>query len=230
MQAAIIIFPGTNREHDMAMAIESATGKTPYFVWHKDRHLPEDCDLLILPGGFSYGDYLRSGAMAAHSPVMREVVAAAQHGTRILGVCNGFQVLVEAGLLPGALMRNAHLKFVCKHVCLRAEHDMDAFLHHYRSGEVVRVPVAHGDGNFYADEGILKQLEDEGRIAFRYCDESGAVRQQANPNGSTANIAGITNAQGTILGMMPHPENATQSWQASHDGRDFFTGLAEHVA
>jgi phosphoribosylformylglycinamidine synthase len=230
MQTAIIIFPGTNREHDMAMAVESATGKPPCFVWHKDRQLPESCELIILPGGFSYGDYLRSGAMAAHSPIMREVVGAAGSGMPIIGVCNGFQMLVETGLLPGALMRNAHLKFVCKHVCLRAEQDVNALMRHYRAGDIIRVPVAHGDGNYYADEAMLKQLEDEGRIAFRYCDETGAVTEQANPNGSTGNIAGITNTRGNILGMMPHPENATQAWQASDHGRKLFTGLVENVA
>ena len=230
MRAAIVIFPGTNREYDMAMAVEAATGKAPHFVWHKNRQLPADCELIILPGGFSHGDYLRSGAMAAHSPIMREIVHAAGRGIPILGVCNGFQVLVEAGLLPGALMRNAHLRFVCRHVCLRAERNVDGFLRHYQAGEIIRVPVAHGDGNYYADETILKQLEDEGRIAFRYCDDSGAATEQANPNGSTGNIAAITNASGTILGMMPHPENAAQPWQASDSGRRLFAGLVDNVA
>lgn len=226
MKIAILVFPGTNREKDMAMALEKSGGGKPYFVWHKDTDIGNP-DLIVLPGGFSYGDYLRCGAMAAHSPVMKGVIAAAEKGTRILGVCNGFQMLVETGLLPGALLRNKSLRFICKHVHLRTENGDTQFTRKLGAGAVINVPVAHGEGNYFADEGAIKALEDGGQIAFRYCDPQGAVNDDANPNGSRGNIAGILNKRKTILGMMPHPENATQDWQDNKSGTKLFEGILE---
>ncbi len=210
----------------MAMAIETASGHTPRMVWHKDTDLGNP-DLIVLPGGFSYGDYLRCGAMAAHSPVMREVITHARRGTRILGVCNGFQMLVETQLLPGALLRNKKLKFICKHVRLRTETADSPFTGKLGKGTLIDVPVAHGEGNYVADADTVKALEDQDRIAFRYCGDDGAVNDHANINGSSANIAGILNAERTILGMMPHPENATQPWQKNTTGLPLFESIVE---
>jgi phosphoribosylformylglycinamidine synthase len=195
-------------------------------VWHGDSEIPAS-DLIVLPGGFSYGDYLRSGAMAAHSPVMREVVARARGGTPVLGICNGFQVLTEAGLLPGVLMRNATLKFVCKDVWLRVERNDTAYTRRYAKGEVVRFPIAHKDGSYFAAEATLVRLEGEGRIAFRYCDEKGEVTDAANPNGSRRNIAGIYNETGTVLGLMPHPERLADPALSGTDGAKMFLSLVE---
>jgi phosphoribosylformylglycinamidine synthase len=229
MKSAIIVFPGTNREHDMAAALESATGRAPRMVWHKETDLGAP-DLIVLPGGFSYGDYLRCGAMAAHSPVMKSVIALANKGVRVLGVCNGFQMLVETRLLPGALLRNRTLKFICKQVHLRTETAQSEFTSKMKKGDVLRVPVAHGEGNYFADPAATKKMEDKDLIAFRYCDETGAVTDAANPNGASANIAGIFNETKTILGMMPHPENATQDWQSSKSGSPLFAAIAEALA
>ncbi|PJB71434.1 MAG: phosphoribosylformylglycinamidine synthase subunit PurQ [Alphaproteobacteria bacterium CG_4_9_14_3_um_filter_47_13] len=226
MKASIIVFPGTNREKDMVMALEKSGIRQPALVWHKETDLGSP-DLIILPGGFSYGDYLRCGAMAAHSPIMKEVIAHANKGTRILGVCNGFQMLVETGLLPGALLRNKTLKFICKHVHLRTENGDTAFTNKLGKDRIIHVPVAHGDGNYFANDEIMKELETENRIAFRYCDEKGAITNQANPNGSVSNIAGILNKRKTILGMMPHPENATQDWQDNMSGLPLFEGIVK---
>ena len=195
-------------------------------VWHGDSEIPAS-DLIVLPGGFSYGDYLRSGAMAAHSPVMREVVTRARAGTPVLGICNGFQVLTEAGLLPGILMRNASLKFICKDVHMRVERTDTAFTRRYAKGEVVRFAIAHKDGSYFADEATLARLEGEGRIAFRYCDASGAVTDRANPNGSRRNIAGIYNETGTVLGLMPHPERLADAALSGTDGAKMFLSLVE---
>jgi len=232
MKSAIIVFPGTNRERDMAVALERASGQAPTMVWHGDTELPK-VDLIVVPGGFAYGDYLRAGAMAAHSPVMREVVEAANDGAAVLGVCNGFQVLTEAGLLPGALMPNAGLKFVCRDVGVRVENSQTLFTSRYEAGATLRFPVAHHDGNYFADEDTLDRLEGEGRIAFRYApldeDDSagGGANGRANPNGSARDIAGIFNDTKTVLGLMPHPENAIEAAIGGEDGRGLFQGMAE---
>lgn len=226
MKASVIVFPGSNCDRDAAVALEAATGRPPAMVWHGDSVLPAS-DLIVLPGGFSYGDYLRSGAMAAHSPVMREVAQRAREGIPVLGICNGFQVLTEAGLLPGVLMRNSTLKFICKDVHLRVERNDTAYTHHYRKGEVVRFPIAHKDGSYFADEEALERLEGEGRVAFRYCDENGAVTDEANPNGSRNNIAGVYNETGTVLGLMPHPERLADAALSGTDGAKMFASLVE---
>src|SRR5665809_5599 len=228
MKASVIVFPGSNCDRDAAVALEAATGRVPAMVWHGDAELPNS-DLIVLPGGFSYGDYLRSGAMAAHSPVMREVVKRAKGGTPVLGICNGFQVLTEARLLPGVLMRNATLKFVCKDVHLRVERHDSIYTHRYAQGEVVRFPIAHKDGSYFADDDTLDRLEGEGRIAFRYCDETGNVTHEANPNGSSRNIAGIYNETRTVLGLMPHPERLADQALSGTDGAKMFASLVESL-
>jgi phosphoribosylformylglycinamidine synthase len=229
MPAAVIVFPGSNCDRDVAVALEAATGRPPAMVWHRESTLPE-CDLIVVPGGFSYGDYLRSGAMAAHSPIMRAVIERAGAGTPVLGICNGFQILTEAGLLPGVLMRNASLKFVCHDVDLRVERADTVFTDDYTQGQVLRVPIAHHDGNYFADAETLQRLEDGGQIAFRYCEPDGAVTAAANPNGSTANIAGIVNEAGNVLGMMPHPERLAEALLGGTDGAPMFGALAEAIA
>jgi phosphoribosylformylglycinamidine synthase I len=224
MKAAIIIFPGSNREHDVALAWRRAAGHEADRVWHREAALPET-DLIILPGGFAYGDYLRCGAMAAHSPIMREVKARAERGTPVLGICNGFQVLTEAGMLPGALLPNRSLAFTCKDVHLRVENNQTIFTCGYAAGQTIRVPVAHHDGSYTADEGTLDRLEDRGLVAFRYCDVSGTLSDEDNFNGSARAIAGVFNESRTILGLMPHPENATDPLLGGTDGGAFFAGL-----
>jgi len=229
MKAAVLVFPGSNREGDVAQAIELVTGRRPQMVWHGDGDF-EKTDLIVLPGGFSYGDYLRCGAMAAQSPVMREVKERANKGALVLGICNGFQVLTEMGLLPGALMRNASLKFVCRDVLLKVENASSAFTRGYKAGQIVRIPVAHGDGNYFADGETLKRLEGESRIAFRYVDAKGKPIDGANPNGSLGNIAGILNDKGNVLGMMPHPERLSDPMLGGTDGRAVFEALAKAAA
>jgi phosphoribosylformylglycinamidine synthase len=224
MQAAIIIFPGSNREQDVHDALVRASCE-PIRVWHRDATLPR-ADLIVIPGGFSYGDYLRCGAMAAHSPIMREVKTRAAQGTPILGICNGFQILTEAGLLPGALLPNKTLKFHCRDVHLRVEQDASLYTRGYRAGQVIRVPVAHHDGNYFADPDTLDRLEGEGRVAFRYCAPDGKLTEAANENGSARNIAGILDEGRRVLGVMPHPEDATDPLLGSVDGSGFFEGLA----
>ena len=221
MKSAVIVFPGSNCDRDLAVAIEQVTGRAPAMVWHRDSELPEGTDFIGLPGGFSYGDYLRSGAMAARSPIMRAVSDAAGRGVPLLGVCNGFQVLTETGLLPGALMRNAGLNFVCRPVPLRVENSQSLFTSQYAAGDEITIPVAHHDGNFQADAATLDRLEGEGRVAFRYLDEV---------NGSARSIAGILNDAGNVLGMMPHPERAIEAAHGGTDGRKLFEGLVEAVA
>ena len=216
MKSAVIVFPGSNCDRDLAVAIEQIIGTPPVMVWHGESELPDGIDLIAVPGGFSYGDYLRSGAMAARSPVMRAVVDAAARGTNVLGICNGFQVLTEAGLLPGALMRNAGIKFVCRDVALRVENAQSAFTSAYQPGEVIHLPVAHHDGNYFADSETLDRLEGEGRVAFRY-DEP--------VNGSARDIAGILNKAGNVLGMMPHPERVVEAAHGAIDGRRLFEAL-----
>lgn len=224
MKTAVIIFPGSNCDRDMITALTAISGQPPARVWHGDAQLPK-VDLVALPGGFSYGDYLRSGAMAAHSPIMREVVAHATRGGLVLGVCNGFQILTEAGLLPGALMRNAKLNFVCRDVFLRVENTSTIFTKRYRAGQIVNIPVAHHDGFYFADDSTLDSLEQTNSILFRYCDAQGNVNADANPNGSLRNIAGIVNAQKNVLGMMPHPERHCELLTGGMDGRALFESL-----
>jgi phosphoribosylformylglycinamidine synthase len=220
MNSAVIVFPGSNCDRDLAVALELITGRKPTMVWHKETALPPGTDLVGVPGGFSYGDYLRSGAMAARSPVMRAVKEAAARGVSVLGICNGFQVLTEAGLLPGALMRNARLSFVCRNVPLRVENSQSLFTAQYEAGEAIVLPVAHHDGNYQADDSTLDRLEGEGRVAFRYLDDC---------NGSARDIAGILNDAGNVLGLMPHPERMVEPAHGGTDGRRLFEGLLETV-
>ena len=211
--AAVITFPGSNCDRDMAVAIGKVTGTAPHRLWHGDADLPGKLDFIALPGGFSYGDYLRSGAMAARSPIMKAVVQAAERGVPVLGVCNGFQVLTETGLLPGALMRNASQNFICRTVELVVENNQTLFTSGYDAGEIIRIPVAHHDGNYFADDATLDRLEGEGRVAFRYVEDC---------NGSQRKIAGVLNASGNVLGMMPHPERAIEDALGSSDGKQLF--------
>jgi len=220
MNSAVIVFPGSNCDRDLAVAIEEVTGRAPAMVWHRDTELPAGTDLIALPGGFSYGDYLRCGAISARSPIVRAVVDAAGRGVPVLGVCNGFQILTEAGLLPGALMRNAGLNFVCRDVRLTVDNAQSAFTSRYAAGEEIVIPVAHHDGNYAADEATLDRLEGDGRIAFRYAEPV---------NGSARGIAGILNAGGNVLGMMPHPERKVEAAHGGTDGRRLFKGLLETV-
>ena len=226
MKATVIVFPGSNCDRDVAVSLKDAMGTQADMVWHGDAEIPKT-DLIVLPGGFSYGDYLRCGAMAAQSPIMKDVVAKANSGVPVLGICNGFQLLTEAGLLPGAMLRNANLKYICKDVHLRVERNDTVFSRHYTQGDVIKIPIAHHDGNFFADTETLAQLEDQNRIAFRYCDTEGHITKTANPNGSANNIAGIYNENGTILGLMPHPERLADMQLGGSDGKPMFTSLAE---
>ena len=221
MKFGIVTFPGSNCDRDMAVAIRDVTGADTSLVWHRESELPERLDLIAVPGGFSYGDYLRSGAMAARSPVMQAVIEAAGRGVPVLGVCNGFQILTEAGLLPGALMRNAGIRFVCRTVKLTVENSQSIFTAGYNAGEEISIPVAHHDGNYFADEATLDRLDGEGRVAFRYAE---------NVNGSARNIAGLLNDAGNVLGMMPHPERMIEAVHGGSDGRRLFEGLIREIA
>jgi len=227
MKSAVLVFPGINRERDMARALRLISGREPAMVWHAEASLPDGTDLVVVPGGFSYGDYLRCGAIAA--PVMDAVRAFAAQGGLVLGVCNGFQILCEAGLLPGVLMRNAQLKFICHDVHLRVERSDTPFTRGYNAGQVIRVPIAHGEGNYEADEETLKQLEGEGRVLYRYCSPDGVVDDASNINGAAHAIAGIVNDRGNVLGMMPHPENHVEDIMGCTDGRGLFAGLVAHL-
>ncbi|MFH1804365.1 MAG: phosphoribosylformylglycinamidine synthase subunit PurQ [Pseudomonadota bacterium] len=229
MKAAVIVFPGSNCDRDVKVALEARSGVTPHMVWHRDTTLPKS-DLIVLPGGFSYGDYLRCGAMAANSPIMREVVTAARAGTPILGICNGFQILIEAGLLPGALMRNRDLKFICRDVHLRVDATDTMFTRHYDVGSVIRIPVAHHDGNYFTDADGRKKLEDNNQIVFRYCDAAGAVNDATNINGSLGNIAGIIDENRKVLGLMPHPERLIDPLLGGNDGSPLFDSLVEALS
>lgn len=222
MKSAVIVFPGLNRDRDMIAALTKVSGTAPAIVWHQDADVP-DVDLIVIPGGFSYGDYLRCGAIAARSPIMDKVRERAARGVKVLGVCNGFQILIEAGLLPGALMRNKSLKFVCREVKLEVVNADTDFTRGYTKGEVFRCPVAHHDGNYFADSATLERLEGDGRVAFRYAEGT-------NPNGSLHDIAGIFNEQKNVLGLMPHPENLIEAAHGGDDGRALFTGLLGQAA
>ena len=223
MKSAVVVFPASNCDRDAAVALERITGIKPTMVWHGDSEIPKDVDLIVLPGGFSYGDYLRCGAMARFSRVMQDVVAKSREGRLVLGICNGFQVLTEAGMLPGALMRNANLKFVCKPVGLTVEETQNVFTRRYNAGQRVVFPVAHGEGNFVADDETLDRLEGEGRVVFRYAPGE-------NPNGSMRNIAGILNEKRNVLGLMPHPERVCDPLLGGSDGRAMFEGLVEALS
>jgi phosphoribosylformylglycinamidine synthase subunit PurQ / glutaminase len=225
MRVAIVVFPGINRERDMAIALEHSTGRTPRMVWHKETEIA-GTDLVVIPGGFSYGDYLRCGAMAARSPAMAAIRAHAARGGYVLGVCNGFQILTEAGLLPGALLCNASLRFLSMDCHLRVERADTAFTGQYQAGQVVRSPMAHGDGNYFADDATLDHLEGDGLIAFRYATRDGAITPQANRNGSARNIAGLYSANLRILGLMPHLEDRVDALTGGADGKPLFDGLA----
>jgi phosphoribosylformylglycinamidine synthase I len=230
MKSAVLVFPGINRERDMARALKLASGHDATMVWHADTALPAGTDLVVVPGGFSYGDYLRCGAIAARSPVMDAVRAFAADGGMVLGVCNGFQILCESGLLPGILMRNAKLKFICHDVHLRVERSDTAFTRGYNAGQVIRVPIAHGEGNYTADAETLKRLEGDGRVLYRYCSPAGEVNDIHNINGAAASIAGIVSEHGNVLGMMPHPENHVEDIMGCTDGRGLFAGLVAQLA
>jgi phosphoribosylformylglycinamidine synthase I len=219
MKSAVVVFPGLNRDRDMIAALTTISGAAPAVVWHKDTEFPA-VDLIVIPGGFSYGDYLRVGAIAARSPVMAEIRARAQQGVHVLGVCNGFQILAEAGLVPGVLMRNASLRFVCREVRLSVENADTAFTRGYKTGQVITTPVAHHDGNYFADASTLKGIEDNGQVAFRYAEGT-------NPNGSVNDIAGVFNREKNVLGLMPHPENLIESAHGGIDGRALFSGLLQ---
>lgn len=220
MKSAVITFPGSNCDRDLAVAIERVTGHAPIRLWHGEQSLPDGLDLIGVPGGFSYGDYLRSGAMAARSPVVGAVVEAAERGVAVLGICNGFQILTEAGLLPGALMRNAGIRFVCRTVALTVENADSRFTSLYAQGETIHIPVAHHDGNYFADDATLDRIEGEGQVAFRYAEPV---------NGSSRNIAGVLNANGNVLGMMPHPERMVEPQHGGRDGARLFEALAQSV-
>jgi phosphoribosylformylglycinamidine synthase len=222
VRSAVVVFPASNCDRDAAVALEQLTGQKPAMVWHGNSELP-DVDLVVLPGGFAYGDYLRCGAMAAQSPIMRDVKAKADTGLAVLGICNGFQVLTEAGMLPGALMRNAELKFVCRPVSLEVEETQSAFTRKYEKGQRVNFPVAHGDGNYTADEATLDRLEGDGRVVFRYAPGD-------NPNGSARNIAGILSRKRNVLGLMPHPERVCDPMLGGTDGRPLFESLIEALS
>src|SRR5215510_11652006 len=230
MKAAVLVFPGINRERDMARTLKLVSGRDPAMVWHADTALPDGTDLVVIPGGFSYGDYLRCGAIAARSPIMDAVRAHAAKGGLVLGVCNGFQIICEAGLLPGVLMRNQNLKFICRDVYLRVERSDTPFTRGYNAGQVIRVPVAHGEGNYTADSETIAKLEGEGRVLFRYSSPDGKIDPRFNVNGAINAIAGILNANGNVLGMMPHPENHVEPSMGCTDGRGLFAGLVQHLA
>jgi phosphoribosylformylglycinamidine synthase I len=228
MRSAVLVFPGINRERDMARALRLVSGRETAMVWHTDKALPAGTDLVVVPGGFSYGDYLRCGAIAARAPVMDAVRRFAAGGGLVLGVCNGFQILCEAGLLPGVLMRNAALKFICRDVFLKVERSGSPFTRGYNAGQVICVPVAHGEGNYVADAQTIARLEGEGRVLFRYVSPQGSLDPAWNVNGATNAIAGIVNESGNVLGMMPHPENHVEPELGVTDGRGLFAGLVDH--
>lgn len=224
MKYAVIVFPGSNCDHDMYYAVHKVMGEQAEFVWHREGSL-DGFDAVVLPGGFSYGDYLRAGAIARFSPVLNEVVRFAKKGKPVMGICNGFQILTESGLLPGALMRNQNLRFICKHVYIRTENNRTRFTHKLAEKQVLNIPIAHGEGNYFIDPDGLKKLQDNDQIVFRYCSEKGELGKSYNPNGSVDHIAGIINREGNVLGMMPHPERAMELLLGSEDGKGIFESL-----
>ena len=226
MKAAIIVFPGSNCDRDIAVSFRNVAKIEPKMVWHKETHIP-DCNIIIVPGGFSFGDYLRCGSIAANSPIMREVIKKSKEGFPIIGICNGFQILTETRLLPGTLIRNNCLSFICKTTKLSVVNNRTYFSQKYLESQIIDIPIAHNEGNYFADDEIIKELEDNNQIAFKYCDEDGNFSNDANPNGSLKNIAGIINKKGNVLGMMPHPERATNSLSRLNDGEKFFISIAE---
>src|SRR3974390_2459602 len=228
MKAAVLVFPGINRERDMARTLRLRLRPPPAMVWHAETELPAGTDLVVIPGGFSYGDYLRCGAVAARAPIMDAVRAFAGKGGLVLAVCNGFQIACEAGLLPGVLMRNAQLRFICHDVYMRVERSDTPFTRGYNAGQVIRVPVAHGEGNYIADGETIARLEGEGRVLFRYSSPDGMIEPNSNHNGAMNGIAGIVNERGNVLGMMPHPENHVEASLGRTDGRGLFAGLVDH--
>jgi phosphoribosylformylglycinamidine synthase len=229
MKFGVVVFPGSNCDHDAYHAVSKYLGQPAGFIWHKETDL-SGYDAVIVPGGFSYGDYLRAGALARFSPVMKSLIEFAAAGKYVFGICNGFQILCEAGLLPGALMRNAGLHFVCKHVNLRVENPNTPFTSQYNEGTVLSIPVAHAEGNYTCDDATFNELEENGQIVFRYSDENGEVTDEANPNGARSNIAGICNQDRNVLGMMPHPERACEELLGSNDGRGMFSSLAASIS
>ena len=228
MKSAVLLFPGINREHDMARALHAATGVKPHIVWHTETSLP-DVDLVVVPGGFSYGDYLRCGAIARFSPIMRSVVDFASRGGLVVGICNGFQILTEAQLLPGVLLRNTNMRFICKDTWLRVENTTTPFTNLIEKNATLRIPIAHGEGNYFADADTIKRLEDNNQIVFRYSNEQGEITDAANPNGSINNIAGIINEKGNVLGMMPHPERYSDKILGCDDGLIIFKSIANYI-
>jgi len=228
MKISVIVFPGSNCDRDIAVSLKKFSNKDPLMVWHQDHSLPES-DLIVLPGGFSYGDYLRCGSMAANSPIMKEVIKSANNGSAVIGICNGFQILTESGLLPGTLIQNQGLSFICKNTPLKVENDSSFFTHNYKKDDVINIPIAHNEGNYYASDDVVKDIEDNGLVAFRYCDQDGEINNKTNPNGSIKNIAGILNKNGNVLGMMPHPERAADSIIGLSDGEKFFTSIIESL-
>lgn len=230
MKSAVVVFPGSNREHDVARALALVTGRSPVMAWHADRQLPAGTDLVVLPGGFSYGDYLRCGAIAARAPIMEAVRAHAGKGGLVIGICNGFQILCEAGLLPGVLLRNAGLRFLCRDVYLRVERSDTPFTRGYNAGQVIRLPIAHGEGNYFADPATIARLEAERRVLFRYTAPDGSPTPEWNVNGATHAIGGVVSEGLNVLGLMPHPENHVEEAIGSTDGRGLFAGLVTHFA
>lgn len=226
MKSSVIVFPGSNCDSDCFHVLQDVVGQPVQYVWHKDTSLPE-CDLVVLPGGFSYGDYLRTGAVARFSPIMPEVVKHAEQGKPVIGICNGFQILLEAGLLPGAMLHNRSLSFICRHTNLRVENSKTIFTKKLKKGQILNVPIAHGEGNYFCDAPTLAELQEGDRIVFRYVNEAGAAVAAGNPNGSIDNIAGITNKKGNVLGMMPHPERASEDLLGCSDGKWIWESLLE---
>ena len=228
MKASIIVFPGSNCDRDIAVSIKKLTNLESTMVWHKETSMP-DSDLIIIPGGFTFGDYLRCGSIAANSPIMKDVIKKATDGLPTLGICNGFQILTESGLLPGTLIKNDCLSFLCKTVSIRVENNQTSFSKKYKQNEIINIPIAHNEGNFFANEDTLKKIKDSNQIVFKYCNQNGEVNNETNPNGSIENIAGITNKQGNVLGMMPHPERATCEITKLSDGENLFKSISEFL-
>ena len=228
MKTSVIVFPGSNCDRDVAVSIKKITNFDPMMVWHKETSLPKS-DLVIIPGGFTFGDYLRCGSIAANSPIMKDIIKKAKNGLPILGICNGFQILTESGLLPGTLIKNDCLSFICKIVSIRVENNQTSFSNKYKKNEIINIPIAHNEGNFFANNDTLKKIEDANQIIFRYCNANGEINNSSNPNGSIKNIAGITNENGNVLGMMPHPERATCNITKLNDGEILFKSLVESL-